>query len=128
MSTPKKSGPSRRDLLKQATTVAAASALTGVAIPAVHAQGTQTIQVALVGCGGRGTGAAIDALRSRHGPTRLVAMADVFQDRLASCHRQASQARPQQAEVPQPNRFRGFHGYRRAVHTRRPGAGVTPAT
>src|SRR2546429_6766882 len=110
MSIPKKSGPSRRDLLKQATTVAAASALTGVAIPAVHAQGTQTIQITLVGCGGRGTGAAIDALRSRHGPTRLVAMADVFQDRLDSCHRQVSQARPQPIQGPQAQRLLGFHG------------------
>ena len=128
MSTPENSGLSRRDLLKQASTVAAASALTGVPLPAVHAQGTQTIQIALVGCGGRGTGAAIDALRSRHGPTRLVAMADVFQDRLDSCHRQVSQARPQQVEVPQANRFLGFDGYRRAMDTLRQGDVVILAT
>src|SRR5437588_13118916 len=96
MSTPKRRGPSRRDLLKQATTVAAASALTGVAVPAVHAQGTQTIQVALVGCGGRGTGAAIDALSRRDGPTRIVAMAGVFPDRLNPCLQQVTRAPPQQ--------------------------------
>ena len=73
---------SRRDLGKRAGQVAAASALAGVAIPSVHAAEDNTIQVALVGCGGRGTGAAGNALRAKGGQIKLVAMADVFPDRL----------------------------------------------
>src|SRR5690348_17262043 len=47
---------SRRELMKQSGQVAVASALAGLAVPAVHAGGDETIKVALVGCGGRGTG------------------------------------------------------------------------
>ena len=53
-----------------------------MAVPAVHAAEDNTIQVALVGCGGRGTGAAGNALSTKQGPIKLVAMADVFEDRL----------------------------------------------
>jgi len=53
---------SRREFIKNTGKMAAASALAGVAIPHVHAAEKNTIQVALVGCGGRGTGAASNAL------------------------------------------------------------------
>jgi predicted dehydrogenase len=119
---------SRRDLLKSTGTVAAASALAGVAWPAVHTQGPQTIQVALVGCGGRGTGAAIDALSSRHGPTRLVAMADVFAGRLANCLQTINRTHAAQVVVPQDRRFIGFDGYRHAMDALRAGDVVILAT
>ncbi len=73
---------SRRDFLKTTGNIATASALAGVAIPSVHAAEDNTIRVALVGCGGRGTGAASNALSTKQGPIKLVAMADVFKDRL----------------------------------------------
>src|SRR5687767_14291608 len=72
----------RREFLKTSGQLAAASALAGVAIPHVHAQGSDTIQIALVGCGGRGSGAAQNALSTSKGDVKLVAMADVFEDRL----------------------------------------------
>jgi NAD(P)H-hydrate repair Nnr-like enzyme with NAD(P)H-hydrate epimerase domain len=78
------SGLSRRELMKTAGGIAAASALAG-AIPLVHAGESNTIQVALVGCGGRGGGAAVNALSVKNGPIKLVAMADVFKDRLTKC-------------------------------------------
>ena len=53
---------SRREFIVNTGRLAAASALAGVAIPHVHAAESNTIQVALVGCGGRGTGAAENAL------------------------------------------------------------------
>ncbi len=53
-----KPNPSRRQFLETTGAVATASALAGVAVPAVHAAEHNTIQVALIGCGGRGTGAA----------------------------------------------------------------------
>src|SRR4051812_26222368 len=81
----KKNTLSRRSLLKTTGAVAAASALAGVVVPHVHAGASGTIKLALVGCGGRGTGAAENALRTS-GPTELVAMADVFRGRLDSSH------------------------------------------
>ncbi len=60
-----KKNMSRRDVLAQGSTVAAAGALASVAIPAVHAQGGDAIKVSLVGCGGRGTGAATQALSTK---------------------------------------------------------------
>lgn len=67
---------SRRDFIKTTGRIAAVSALASVAIPHVHAAGNDTIQVALVGCGGRGTGAADNALQTA-GPIKLVAMTDL---------------------------------------------------
>jgi hypothetical protein len=74
----------RRQFLETTGAVATASTLAGVAVPAVHAAEDNTIRVALVGCGGRGTGAAGNALSTTQGPIKLVAMADVFEDRLTS--------------------------------------------
>jgi hypothetical protein len=68
-------GASRREFLSGATRVATVSALAGVALPHVHAAENNTLQVALVGCGGRGTGAAVNALSVTNGPMKLVAMA-----------------------------------------------------
>ena len=58
------SGTSRREYIKTPTRIAAVSALAGVALPNVHAADSETIQVALIGCGGRGTGAADNALHT----------------------------------------------------------------
>src|SRR5437660_6508456 len=76
----------RREFIKTTGRIAAASALAGVALPSVHAAGSDLIQVALIGCGGRGTGAADNALRTQSGPVKLVAMADVFDDKLNSSY------------------------------------------
>src|SRR5881397_127493 len=76
----------RREFIKATSRIAAASALAGVAIPHVHAAGSGLVQVALVGCGGRGTGAADNALATKSGPIKLVAMADVFEDKLRSSY------------------------------------------
>ena len=76
-------GSSRRHFLKSTGQVAAAATtLAGLAIPRVHAATDDTLQVALIGCGGRGTGAAVNALSVKQGPVKLVAMADVFENRL----------------------------------------------
>src|SRR5580692_4685463 len=119
---------SRRELMKKTGQVAAVSALAGVALPQVHAGGTNAIHLALVGCGGRGTGAAENALKSPSGPTRLVAMADVFQDHVTDSHRNLSREVPQQVDVPEARRFVGFDGYRRAMDCLRAGDVVILAT
>jgi hypothetical protein len=79
-------GPSRRQFLTNSGRIAGASALAGVALPHVHAAENNTIQLALVGCGGRGTGAAENALTVKNGPIKLVAMADVFPAKLSASH------------------------------------------
>src|SRR4030081_2232236 len=94
----------RRDFIKTTGRIAAASALAGVAIPHVHAAGSSLVQVALVGCGGRGTGAAANAVATKgSGPIKLVAMADVFENRLNSSYDTLKQAPNcgSQIEVPQ---------------------------
>ncbi|MCC6421766.1 MAG: Gfo/Idh/MocA family oxidoreductase [Gemmataceae bacterium] len=112
----------RRDLIRTSGQVAAASALAGIAIPAVHAGENNTLKVALVGCGGRGTGAAANALSVRNrGPIQLVALADVFADRLNGSYRQLQRSHAQQMDVPESRRFVGFDGYRRAMDELRRG-------
>src|SRR5438045_9599398 len=69
----------RREFIKTTGRIAAASALAGVAIPHVHAAGSELIQIALVGAGGRGTGAADNAMSVKSTSVKLVAMADVFE-------------------------------------------------
>ena len=86
MSESPSNGLSRRELLKTTGRVAAATGLAGMMVPKVHAAESNTIQVALVGCGGRGTGAAVNALSTKSGPTKLVAMADVFPKKLAGSY------------------------------------------
>jgi hypothetical protein len=103
----------RREFLKQA---AAASALTAGAIPAVHGGVDETIQVALVGAGGRGTGAAEDALSVKSGQTKLVAMADVFDVKLKRSHQTLSGGGVKaKVDVPPDRRFIGFDGYKKAM-------------
>src|SRR5215469_7094006 len=91
----------RREFIKTTGRIAAVSALAGVALPHVHAASSDTIQVALVGCGGRGTGAAENALSTKDGNLKLVAMADVFEDRLNSSYEGLKKsARADKVEVP----------------------------
>lgn len=60
---------SRREFLVRGSAVAATSALAGVSIPWVHAAEGNTIRLALIGCGGRGSGAVADAFDSPRGPS-----------------------------------------------------------
>jgi predicted dehydrogenase len=112
---------SRRQFLKNTGRVAAASALAGVALPHVHAAENNTLQLALIGCGGRGTGAAANALATKSGPTKLVAMADIFDKRLASSHDSLKKEFGNQIDVPGDRRFIGFDGYQKAMDCLKPG-------
>lgn len=114
--------PSRRDILKLTGGAAAATLLPNLGIAAVHPQGSEEIRVALVGCGGRGTGAAVNAL-STQGPIKLVAMADTFEDRLTGSYTNLSKHEKvgKQVDVPAERRFVGFDGYKQAMDALRPG-------
>jgi len=112
---------SRRDFHKAVAGAAAVSALTATAIPHVHAAGSDLIQVALIGCGGRGTGAAHNALNTKGGPVKLVAMADVFENKLKSSYASLSKLPKEKFDVPPERQFIGFDGYRKAMDCLRPG-------
>ena len=119
----------RRQFIKAA---GAASALSTIAIPRVFARESDSaIQVALIGCGGRGTGAAADALRVTKAPTKLVAMADVFDFRLSDSHynlQQTFEETPDKVDVPEDQKFFGFDAYQKAMDVLRPNDVVIFAT
>ncbi len=102
--------PSRRTFLQGS----AAALVTAKAAPARAARADDLLRVALVGCGGRGTGAAIQAL-STAGPVHLVAMADAFRDRLDSALEEIVKVAPERVDVPESRRFVGFDAYQRAI-------------
>lgn len=106
---------SRRQFLKHTGTLAVASALAGGAAVPARAAGDRPIKVALIGCGGRGTGAAENALSVQNGAIKLIAMADVFPAKLASSHQRLQQKFADRMDVPEDRRFIGFDGYRKAM-------------
>ncbi len=112
---------SRREFVKQS------SLLTGgiIAAPLMsHANffsgSDDTIKVVLVGCGGRGTGAAIQALLSKQN-VKLVAMADAFRDNIDNCYKSIGEELADNAailakiDVPEERKFTGFDGYLKAI-------------
>ena len=111
---------SRRDFLKHTGGLAAASAVAGAVAARSHAAEDNTIKVALIGCGGRGTGAAAQALSTR-GPTKLVAMADVFKNRLQGSLNSLKRGRKDKVDVPADRGFLGFDAYKKAIDAIAPG-------
>jgi predicted dehydrogenase len=116
-----KASTTRREFIKTTSRIAAVSALANVAIPRVHAAGSDLIQVALIGSGSRGTGAAANALSVKRGPIKLVAIADIFEDRLKKSLGSLEQKFPSQVDVPPDRRFIGFDAYKKAMDYLKPG-------
>jgi predicted dehydrogenase len=118
-------GTTRREFLKTTGRIAAASALAGTAVGHVHAAENNTIQVALVGCGGRGCGAAVNALSVDNGPIKLVAMADMFAPKLessyASLKKELRENFEKKVDVPKDRQFVGFDAYKKAIDCLKPG-------
>ena len=108
-------GASRRQFLQWSSAAAAASTLTNVAIPRVHAAEDNVIRLALIGCGGRGNGAVGNAMNSPHGPVQLYAMADVAEDRLTRSHKLLADRFGDRVNVPEERRFVGFDAYKKAI-------------
>src|SRR5206468_416587 len=97
--------PTRRQFLQATSGLAATTMLGGFRFPEVNVAGSDMIQVALVGCGGRGGGAAVNALSTKSGPIKLVAMADAFPDRLAATFKNLQGSVAGQMDVPEDRRF-----------------------
>ena len=112
---------SRREFLKNTGRIAATSAIAAGIAPSLYASGRSTIQVALIGCGGRGTGAASNALSVKYGPMKLVAMGDVFESRLSRSYRGLKKRHGDQVQVPEDHKFIGFDAYKKAMDCLSPG-------
>jgi predicted dehydrogenase len=105
----------RRGFLKTSTAVAGASLV--AALPAArfaHAAGSDQLKVAMVGCGGRGSGAADQALSVKPN-VKLIAMADVHRDRLDQSYTNLSKKHPERVDVSEANKFIGFEAYKEAI-------------
>ena len=96
----------RRELLKSSAVSAGALVLGGAAVPLAEARGSDTIRVGVVGCGGRGSGAANDCFKSSPG-VKIVALADTFEDRLKDLKKQF--------EVPDRRCFIGLDAYKKLM-------------
>jgi predicted dehydrogenase len=112
---------SRREFLKQTGSLAAGSVLAAGLTSRIYAGESNTIQVALIGCGGRGTGAASNAMSVPSGPVKLVAMTDVFEDKLKRSYEGLIKRHADKMDVPENRRFLGFDGYKKAMDCLRPG-------
>ncbi len=115
-SRPKQNPSSRRDFLKTSGAVVAAGAVTAsLVVPrGVHAGADETIRVGLIGCGGRGTGAASQALSTK-GPVKLVAMGDAFNYRLQSSLKRLAQNFGDKVDVPPERQFVGLDAYKKVI-------------
>ncbi len=109
---------SRRSFLYTAAAAATAQGISRSLAPAAppQGQGSDELRIGLIGCGGRGSGAVAQALSTK-GPTRLVAVADMFAERVDGCldglrENDAVKAR---ADVPRQNRFTGHDAYQGVI-------------
>ncbi len=116
---------SRRDFLKASGLLVGGIALSPTGSYGFHNAVDDTIKVALIGCGGRGTGAAAQALSTVQN-VKLVAMADVFQERLDQSYKSLTSKKYKDAkgqevaasakiDVPKERQFIGFEAYKQAI-------------
>lgn len=107
-------GTTRRDFLKRSA-VAASAAVSATQIARnAHAAGSDIIRVGMIGCGGRNTGAAAQALTADPG-ARLVAMCDIFMDRVQSRRQRLRDQMKEQVTVDDDHCFAGFDGYKQVI-------------
>jgi myo-inositol 2-dehydrogenase/D-chiro-inositol 1-dehydrogenase len=109
---------SRRDFLKRSTAAVAGAALAGGLSVArsAHAAGSDVIKIALIGCGGRGTGAAVEALKNKATRNvKLVALADAFRDRVDACLKAVQGECKDQVDVPEERKFTGLDCHQKAL-------------
>ncbi len=108
---------SRRQLVGSAAAAVASTAL----LPGAYAAGDETINLALVGCGGRGSCAANQSLSIVCGPTKLVAMVDVFPSNLEGSLAGLQNEHKDKVDVPKDRQIIGFDGYKQAMDLLKPG-------
>ena len=117
----------RREFLHTSSKVAAGAVLASAIARPGYAAESNTLQIALIGCGGRGSGAAAQALSTK-GPTKLVAMADFFEHRLKSSLGQLKERFAPQVDVPPDRQYVGLDGYKKVIDSLPKGSVVLLAT
>jgi predicted dehydrogenase len=106
---------SRRDFLKQSTVLAGGLVAGSLAIGrSAHAAGSDTLKVGLIGCGGRGSGAAKNALNADKN-TKLTAMGDAFADSLQASLKSLKGELGDRVDVPAERCFSGFDAYQKVI-------------
>lgn len=115
----------RRNFI-QTTAGGTAATLAAARSATVHGEDetSSEIRIALVGCGGRGTGAANNALVAENAKCKLVAVADVFEGnvkRSLKALTREHKANPERIDVPEERQFVGFDAYKHAMDALRPG-------
>ena len=112
----------RREFLKQSGSLAAGAAVLGRVAPVAFAGQDHTIRLALLGCGGRGSGAVGDALNVPNaGPVKLYAMADLLESKMSRSYDALRKKFGDRIDVPQDRKFIGFDAYKKAIDILRPG-------
>lgn len=107
--------PTRRDFLKASTAVTGAAMAGTLGISnRIHAAGSDILRVGMIGCGGRCTGAGQQALTADPG-ARLVAMCDIFMDRVKGSRNAIKGSRGNQVMVDDDHCFAGFDGYKHVI-------------
>ena len=113
-------GTSRRDFIKHSSLLVAGGAVAASTLSvarAAHSFGSDTIKIGLVGCGGRGTEAAVQAMNTSGGEVKLVALADVYADRVQAAYRGAKSRHEAKVDVPKERQFVGFNAYQDLLKT-----------
>ncbi|WP_209331033.1 Gfo/Idh/MocA family protein [Lunatimonas salinarum] len=105
----------RRDFLKTSALITGGALLSPFSLPGAYAAGTDEIKIAVVGCGGRGTGAVFQAFETGYN-IKLVGMADAFEDRMEqSYERILKRFGEEKVVVPKEKRIAGFDGYKEVM-------------
>ncbi|OQB58530.1 MAG: Glycosyl hydrolase family 109 protein 1 precursor [Candidatus Aminicenantes bacterium ADurb.Bin147] len=98
----------RRDFIKTTAAASLAAAIPGNL--GLFAAGSDALRIGVIGCGGRGTGAAINCLEAAEG-IEIVALGDLVPDRIESSYRKLMEKFPDRVRVPAGNRFTGFDNH-----------------
>jgi predicted dehydrogenase len=111
---PRPGCPTRREFLQRSAVLAAAAAPALSVARSAHAAGSDVIRVGMIGCGGRCSGAAMEAMQADPG-VQLVAMCDLFADRVQSKRAILASQKPDQVAVDDEHCFVGLDGYQRVI-------------
>ena len=111
----KGNGISRRSFLKASGAVSLAALASSCATSSVFAAGSDKLRVGLIGCGGRGTGAARDCIRSSDN-VQIVALGDLFRDRVDKSLNNLKKELPaENIKVSEDTCFTGFDAYEKVI-------------
>ena len=112
---------SRRQFIQESSLLVAGGAVASSAMAtkiaqsqSVHPYGDDTIRIGLIGAGGRGTGAANEAMNTE-GSTKLLAVADLFEDKIQSCLRGLNREHADKLDVPPERQFAGLNSYQHVL-------------